>query len=338
MKPVRWGILSTAGIGLNRVIPAMQQVPLCSILAIGSRDGEAARATANRLSIERAYGSYEALLDDPDIEAVYIPLPNNLHVEWCAKAMQAGKHVLCEKPLSLTAAEAEPLIAIRDRTSRLIEEAFAIRNHPQWSAMRDILNSGEIGELRSVQATLAYNNLNPNDIRNKADSGGGALYDIGSYAIAGCRYVFGEEPARVVATLDQDAAFKTDRLTTVILEFPKGHASFTVCTQGGPDTGGTHQHFAILGSKGWLRAEFPFSHSVPSACRLFIGHDKSIGTQPAREIEFPALNQYSLQGERFSRLVRGEAVEQHPLEIAIANMRVIDAVFRSGRSASWDRV
>ena len=338
MKPVQWGVLSTAGIGLNRVIPAMQQVPVCSIRGIASRDGEAARAAAKRLSIEQTYGSYQALLDDPDIEAVYIPLPNHLHVEWCAKAMQAGKHVLCEKPIALTAAEAEPLLAIRDRTSRLIEEAFAIRNHPQWSAMRDCLKSGEIGELRSVQATLAYNNMNPNDIRNKPDIGGGALYDIGSYAIAGCRYVFGAEPVRVVGSLDHDATFKTDRLTTAILEFPKGHASFTVTTQGGPDTGGTHQHFGIVGSRGWLRAEFPFSHSIPSVCRLFIGHDKSIGTKPAREIEFPVLNQYALQGERFSRLVRGEAVEQHPLEGAIANMRVIDALFRSARNGGWERV
>src|SRR6185436_13162088 len=146
MKPVRWGILSTAGIGLNRVIPAMQRVPSCNVLAIASRDGAAARAAADRLTIERAYGSYEALLEDPDIEAVYIPLPNHLHVEWCAKAMQAGKHVLCEKPIALTAAELEPLITIRDRTSRLIEEAFAIRNHPQWKAMRDCMKSGEIGE------------------------------------------------------------------------------------------------------------------------------------------------------------------------------------------------
>jgi len=338
MKPVQWGVLSTAGIGLNRVIPAMQQVPLCSIRGIASRDTEAARAAAKRLSIERTYGSYQALLDDSDIEAVYIPLPNHLHVEWCAKAMQAGKHVLCEKPIALTAAEAEPLLAVRARTSRIIEEAFAIRNHPQWSAMRACLQSGEIGELRSVQATLAYNNMNPNDIRNKPDIGGGALYDIGSYAIAGCRYVFGAEPVRVVGSLDRDATFKTDRLTTAILEFPKGHASFTVTTQGGPDTGGTHQHFGIVGSKGWLRAEFPFSHSIPSACRLFIGRDKSIGTKPAREIEFPVLNQYALQGERFSRLVRGEAVEQHPLEGAIANMRVIDALFRSARNGGWERV
>ena len=338
MKPVRWGILSTAGIGLNRVIPAMQHVPSCSVLAIASRDGAAARAAADRLSIERAYGSYDALLEDPDIEAVYIPLPNHLHVEWCAKAMQAGKHVLCEKPIALTAAELEPLITIRDRTSRLIEEAFAIRNHPQWKAMRDCMKSGEIGELRSVQATLAYNNMNPNDIRNKADIGGGALYDIGSYAIAGCRYVFAEEPVRVVATLDRDPTFKIDRLTTAILAFPQGHASFTVSTQGGPDTGGTHQHFAVLGSRGWLRAEFPFSHAVPSDCRLFIGHDKSIGTKPTREIMFPVLNQYGLQGERFSRLVRGEAVEQYPLEGAIANMRVIDAVFRSGQTGNWEQV
>jgi predicted dehydrogenase len=204
--------------------------------------------------------------------------------------------------------------------------------------MRDCLASGEIGELRSVQATLAYNNTNPADIRNRADVGGGALYDIGSYAIAGCRLIFGDEPVRVIAAMDRDRTLGIDRLTTAILEFPRGHASFTVTTQGGPDTGGTHQHLGIVGSKGWIRAEFPFSHSVPSPCRLFIGHDKSIGSKPAREIAFPVLNQYGLQGDRFSRLIRGEAVAQFPLEGAIANMRVIDALVTSAKRQIWQSI
>jgi len=337
-EPVRWGVLGAAGIALNRVIPAMQAVAVCDVRAIASREAGKARAAADRAGIEIAYGSYEELLADSAIEAIYIPLPNHLHVEWCAKAMEAGKHVLCEKPLALTADEAVPLLAIRDRTGRHIEEAFAIRNHPQWQAMRDCIRSGEIGELRYVQTTLAYNNVNPEDIRNRADIGGGGLYDLGSYAITGCRYVFETEPVRVVALIDHDPSFKTDRLTSAILEFARGQAVFTVSTQAGPKSGGTHQHFSVVGSKGWIRAEFPFSHAIPSACRLFIGDDRSVGTKPAREISLPEVNQYGLQGERFSRLVRGEPVAQFPLEDAIANMRVIDALFRSAKAGGWEGV
>ncbi len=247
-------------------------------------------------------------------------------------AMQAGKHVLCEKPIALTAREAEPLLAVRDRTGRLIEEAFAFRNHPQWPALRQLLASGEIGPIRSMQVTLAYCNADPDIIVNRADVGGGALYDIGCYAVAGCRYAFASEPVRGFASMRLDAAFGTDALTSATLEFPEGHASFTVTTQGGPNTGGTHQHLGIVGSKGWLRMDFPFSHSVPSSCRILIGHDKSIGSQHAREIEFPICNQYELQAERFSRLVRGDAVEPFPLETAIANMRAIDALMLSAKS------
>lgn len=337
-NPVKWGILSTAGIAQGRVIPAMQAAENCSVDAIASRQEGTARAVADKLGIERAYGSYEALLADPEIEAVYIPLPNHMHVEWCAKAMEAGKHVLCEKPIAMSAEEAASLVAVRDRTGKFIEEAFAIRNHPQWKAMRDIITSGEIGEIRFVQSTMCADNRNPNDIRNKADIGGGSMYDQGSYCITGARYVFGEEPKRAISLLDIDPTFKTDRLSSAILQFPSGQAVFTVSTQAGPSGGGSHQHFSVVGSTGWIRAEFPFAHGTPTACRLFIGHDKSVGTKPAREMEFPALNQYTLQGERFSRLIRGENVEQFPLESAINNMRVIDAIFRSGKSESWEKV
>ncbi len=337
-EPVKWGILSTAGIAQGRVIPAMQAVPNCSVDAIASRDEGTARAVADKLGIKRAYGSYEALLADSEIEAVYIPLPNHMHVEWCTKAMEAGKHVLCEKPIAMSAEEASSLLAVRDRTGKFIEEAFAIRNHPQWKAMRDLVTSGEIGEIRFVQTMMCADNRNPNDIRNKADAGGGSLYDQGSYCITGARYVFGEEPTRAIGLMDIDGTFKTDRLTSAILEFPSGQAVFTVSMQAGPSGGGSHQHFSVVGSTGWIRAEFPFAHGTPTACRLFVGHDKSVGTKPAREMTFPALNQYSLQGERFSRLVRGENVEQFPLETAINNMRVIDALFRSAKAGGWEKV
>ena len=337
-EPVRWGILSTAQIGLNRGIPAMQSMPMCSIDAIASRSEATARAAADKVGIKRAHGSYEALLADPDIEAVYIPLPNHMHVEWCKKALEAGKHVLCEKPLSMTADEAKPLLALRDKTGLHIEEGFAIRNHPQWAAIRRTINNGEIGDLRYVQTTLAFNNVNPNDIRNKPDVGGGGLYDLGCYAIVGCRYIFNDEPVRVVSAMEYDPTFKVDRLTSVLMQFPTGHATLTVCTQAGPAHGGTLQHLQAVGTKGWTRSDFPYAHRVPEACRVMIGDDASIGTQHAREISFPAVNQYALQGERFSRLVRGEAVERFPLEDGIANMKVLDAVFRSAKSGAWETV
>ncbi|MBP09461.1 MAG: Gfo/Idh/MocA family oxidoreductase [Arenicellales bacterium] len=338
MEPVKWGVIGTARIAMDRVIPAMQSTPDCEIVAIASRNDETARSAASSAGIERAYGSYQALLDDPGIDAVYLPLPNHLHLAWCLKALEAGKHVLCEKPITLDAAEASQLIAFRDRAHLVIEEAFAIRNHPQWDTLREVLNSGEIGSPISAQATLAYSNLDPADIRNRPEDGGGALYDIGSYAITASRLVFDAEPRRAIALIDRDARFGTDRLTSAILQFPHGHASFSVTTQGGPAAGGSHQHFGLVCSKGWLRAEFPFAHSTPAGCRLFVGDHKSTGTRPSREITLPAVNQYALQAERFSRLVRGEKARSFPLETALANMRVIDALFRSEQSGSWETV
>ncbi|SVA36860.1 uncharacterized protein METZ01_LOCUS89714 [marine metagenome] len=338
MEPVKWGVIGTARIAMDRVIPAMQSTPDCEIVAIASRSEETARSAASGAGIERAYGSYQALLDDPGIDAVYLPLPNHLHLAWCLKALEAGKHVLCEKPITLDAAQATQLIALRDRTHLVIEEAFAIRNHPQWDTLRELLDSGEIGSPVSAQATLAYSNLDPADIRNRPEDGGGALYDIGSYAITASRLVFDAEPWRVIALIDRDARFGTDRLTSAILQFPHGHASFSVTTQGGPAAGGSHQHFGLVCSKGWLRAEFPFAHSTPAGCRLFVGDHKSTGTHPSREVTLPAVNQYALQAERFSRLVRGEKARSFPLETALANMRVIDALFRSEQSGSWETV
>jgi predicted dehydrogenase len=338
MDKVRWGVLSPAMIALNRVIPAMRDVANATVLGIASRDADRARAAADKAGVEKSYGSYEAMLADPAIEVVYIALPNHLHIEWCLKAMDAGKHVLCEKPLSMNAREAEPLIAARARTGVFIEEAFQIRNHPQWAALRELVDGGEIGTVRGVQALMSYNNRNPDDIRNKPETGGGALYDIGSYAVTGCRMAFGAEPVRALALFENDPSFGTDRLATAILEFPTGQATILISTQAGPATGGSHQHFGLIGDKGWARMDFPFAHAVPTACHLFIGGAGSIGSRPTREIAFPAVNQYTLQAERFSALVRGAKVPSFPVELGIANMRVLDALRRSGESRTWENV
>lgn len=234
MNKVQWGVLGTSMIALNRVIPAMQAVSIINVVAIASRDHKRAQEVAAKVGIEKAYGSYEGLLADPSIDAVYIPLPNHLHIEWCLKALAAGKHVLCEKPVAMDAQEAELLLEARAKSGRLIEEAFAIRNHPQWTALRQVIESGEIGAVRGVQTVMCYNNRNPNDIRNIADIGGGALYDIGSYAVAGCRMVFGDEPTRAFGLFEMDPEFHTDRLTSAILEFPSGQATILLSTQAAP--------------------------------------------------------------------------------------------------------
>ena len=228
---LRWGVLSTANIGLRKVLPAMQQGENTVIAAIASRDLAKARRAAAELDIPMAYGSYEELIADPNIDAIYNPLPNQFHVPWTIKAAEAGKHVLCEKPISLTVAEAKTLLQVRARTGVIICEAFMIRSFPQWLRLRELLAQGRIGELRSVTGVFSYYNTDPANIRNQVECGGGALYDIGCYLIHASRYAFGQEPTRVVAALDRDPAMHTDRLTSALLEFPGGHAIFTCGTQ-----------------------------------------------------------------------------------------------------------
>ena len=203
-RPIRWGVLGTAAIAVQRTIPAMHAAQSATLLALASRDADRCRGIASALSIPRAYGSYEALLADPDIDAIYLPLPNQLHFEWSVRALEAGKHVLCEKPLCLRASDVAELCAVRDRTGRTIEEAFAFRNHPQWAKIAGLIAADGIGAVRSVHAMLAKQFLDPADIRNNPAAGGGALYDLGSYAISACNLVFGRMPQRVVAAIDRD--------------------------------------------------------------------------------------------------------------------------------------
>jgi len=230
-RKLRWGALSTAAIGLKKVLPAMQQGQHSTVVAIASRDLAKAQQAASALGIPTAYGSYEELLADPAIDAVYNPLPNHLHVPWTIKAAEAGKHVLCEKPISLTVAEALPLLEVRERTGVKIGEAFMVRSSPQWLRLRELLNEGRIGELRSVLGFFGYFNADPANIRNQVESGGGALLDIGCYLILASRYAFRAEPARVIACIDRDPQMRTDRLTSAILEFPAGQSVFTCSTQ-----------------------------------------------------------------------------------------------------------
>ncbi len=331
-RKVSWGVLGAADIGLKRVIPAMQRGEVSRIDAIASRDLAKAKAAAKSLGIARAYGSYEELLADPAIEAIYNPLPNELHVPWTIRALQAGKHVLSEKPIALNAKEAEALIAARKRTGKLVAEAFMVRHHPQWRRAHEIARSGAIGEARAIQTFFAYRLLDADNIRNKPP-GGGALYDIGCYAILTARYVFGAEPTRVVASLDIDPKFGTDRLASALIEVPGGRCLTFTCATQIPN----YQRVTIVGEAGRVEVLVPFNALIDRPMRIVVDSGADLVGGGARIEEFPVCDQYTLQGDAFSRAVLGEAPLEFPIEDAIANMRVIDAAFRSAKSGGWEK-
>ncbi len=329
-QKLRFGVLSTASIGLHKVIPAMQQGELTTVAAIASRDGNKAKEAAGALDIPKAYGSYEELLADPEIDAIYNPLPNQLHVPWTTKAAEAGKHVLCEKPLSMTVAEAKSLLDVRARTGVKICEAFMIRSFPQWLRLRQLLEEGRIGELRSVVGFFSYFNINPANIRNRLETGGGGVYDIGCYCIHAARYAFRHEPARVVAALERDPEMHTDRLASAILEFPSGQAIFTCSTQLIP-----YQRMHFLGTRGRIELEIPFNAPPDRPTRLFLDSTGDLtGSGISTEI-FPVANQYTLQGDAFARAVFENIQVPVPLEDSIGNMAVIEAIFASAHSGGW---
>lgn len=333
MERVRWGVLGDAAIGRLKVIPAMQKGRHITVDAIASRDVDRARRATEALGVPKAYGSYEDLLADADIEAVYIPLPNHLHVPWSIKAAEAGKHVLCEKPIALSAREAESLLEVRDRTGVLIQEAFMVHTNPQWLRARELVRGGRVGQLRAMQWLFSYMNTDPDNVRNKADIGGGGIYDIGCYPITTGRFIFEEEPTRVVALVERDPDFRTDRLASVILDFPSGQASFVCSTQLVP-----YQRAHILGTTGRLEIEIPFNAPPDRPNRIFIDDGAALGGHSAAVEVFPAVDQYTIQGDVFSAAIRGERAQATPLEGSVANMRVIDAVFRSAESGEWESV
>jgi predicted dehydrogenase len=328
---LRFGVLSTANIGLKKVIPAMQRGELTAVVAIASRDLAKAREVAQSLGIPTAYGSYDELLADPNVDAIYNPLPNQLHASWTTKAAEAGKHVLSEKPLSMTVDEAKTLLAVRARTGVKICEAFMIRSAAQWLRVRQLLDEGRIGELRAVNAHFSYFNVNPANIRNRVETGGGGVYDIGCYCIQAARFAFRQEPVRVVATLDRDPRLGTDRLASALLEFPAGHAIFTCSTQLIP-----YQRVHFLGTRGRIEVEIPFNLPNDRPTRLFIDSSGDLTFKDITPETFPVADQYTLQGDAFARAIRGNTEVPVPLEDSIGNMAVIDAIFRSAQSGQWE--
>ena len=333
MEKVRWGVLSTAKIGIEHVIPALMKSSGGQLVAIASRDLPRARAAAERFAIPKAYGSYEALLADPEVDAIYNPLPNHLHVPWTEKAAEHGKHVLCEKPIALTATEARQLIDVRDRTGVLIEEAFMVRCHPQWQRAREMVRQGQIGDLRAVQAFFSYMNRDPDNIRNIVEAGGGAVYDIGCYPIVVSRFLFDEEPQRAVALMERDPDMGTDRLTSAVLDFPSGQASFVCSTQ---LVG--HQRVEIFGTKGRIEIAIPFNAPANETTRIYLDSGGAPAGASAEVEVIEPVDQYALQADLFAAAIRSGGGLAFPLEDSVKNMRVIDAVYRSGRSGAWEEV
>lgn len=332
MKKVSWGILSTAKIGREKVIPAMQKGQWSHVAAIASRSLDAARKVAGDMGIAKAYGSYEELLADPGIEAIYNPLPNDLHVALTLAAARAGKHVLCEKPFAMNAPEAE---ALREVASQVhIMEAFMVRFHPQWLRARELVRSGALGELRTVQVFFSYFNRQPGNIRNRPEVGGGALYDIGCYAIVAGRFLFECEPLRVMALIDRDPDFQTDRTVTAMADFGGGRRlDFTVSTQSVP-----YQRVQAIGTQRRLELEIPFNAPLGGSTRIFLDDASQPGGASAVAETIPACDMYTLQGDAFSQAVRGEIPLPYGLIDALCNMRIIDALFKSGSSGQWEAV
>jgi predicted dehydrogenase len=333
MNKVRWGVLGAARIAVNRVIPAMKRSECCEVVAIASRDLARAQSTARDLEIPNAYGSYEALLADPEVEAIYNPLPNHLHVPWSIRAAEAGKHILCEKPVGMNVAETLELLAVRNRTGVVMGEAFMVQVHPQWRRIVELVRGGRIGKLRSAIGTFSYFKLEPDNIRNIREFGGGALMDIGCYPIKTSRMVFGEEPLQVSAAITRDPRFSNiDMLTSAILEFPSGHCNFTCSTQIM-----FQQSMRFYGTEGRIEPEIPFNAAVGRVARVRIDDGRDLEGGGAVIEEIPPCDQYSLQSDAFARAIREGGEVPVPLEDSLKNMAVIDAVFRSAETGRWEQ-
>jgi len=326
MSKVRWGQISTANIGVKKVLPAMQRGKYSEVVAIASRELTRARQAAHALGIPKAYGSYQELLADPDIDAVYNPLPNHLHVPWSIRALEAGKHVLCEKPLALTAAEAQSLLDVAKRYPKLkVMEAFMYLYHPQWVRAKKLVGEGKIGTLRTIHSFFSYYNDDPANVRNMAEIGGGGLMDIGCYNISLARFIFDKEPQRVVGIVEYDPQFKTDRLASGMMDFGDGTATWTCSTQLAP-----YQRVNIFGTRGRIEIEIPFNAPPNKPCKMWYETKGKL-----EEIVLPTTDQYTVQGDLMSLAILKDLPVPTPLEDGVNNMRVIEALVASGRAGTW---
>ena len=326
MSELRWGVMSTADIALKKVIPGMRRAGRTAVVAIASRDEPRARAAATELGIPRAHGSYEALLADPEVDAVYIPLPNHLHAEWTIAAVRAGKHVLCEKPLAMTSADAERMVRAAQDAGVHLMEAFMYRHHPSWVAVVELVRAGRIGRLQSVQSWFSYYNDDPANIRNILDAGGGALYDIGCYNVSLSRLLFDAEPNDVQASVTRDPATGTDVLTSAILRFETGVATFTCSTRLETD-----QRVHIYGDDGRISIDIPFNIPPLLPTRIHVTHGGDAPVDPDTEtFTFEPADPYGVEVEAFSTAVLDGRPTPVPATDAVANLKVIERVFAAG--------
>jgi len=326
MRKIRWGVLSTARIGLQKVLPAMQQGKHCELIAMASRNVESAKQAAAQLGIPKVYGSYEELLNDPEIEAIYNPLPNHLHVPWTIKAIEAGKHVLCEKPIATSVSELQQLLNVAKAHPQIkVMEAFMYRRHPQWLKARELAQSGRIGEVRTLHSFISFFNNDAKNVRNKPEMGGGTLFDVGCYSVSIPRFIFGAEPKRVCAQMDIDPNFHIDRTISGILDFGPRTSSFTCSMQLA-----RHQNATIFGTEGKIEIELPLNPLPERPAKIVLHNGNG-----AQEILSDSCNQFTLQGDAFSLAIINDAPVAVPLADSLANMKVIEALFESARKETW---
>jgi predicted dehydrogenase len=329
MDKIRWGVLGAAKIAREKVIPAMQGKEGFEVAAIASRSFDRAKTTAENLGIAKYYGSYEELIQDPDIDAIYNPLPNDLHVSYSLQCIQAGKHVLCEKPLALHAEEVQKLVRARDKHGVKVGEAFMVASNPQWKKAKSIVQSGELGTLRAVQGFFSYYNRQKDNIRNIAENGGGGVWDIGCYPVFTSRYVLGEEPTRLAALLDIDPEFGTDRVGSVIMQYPSVQMTFTISTQLVP-----YQRMIFYGEKKALEVRIPFNAPIDLPNELHLHHGDIVGHK-VEIIQLPVSDQYTEQAVEFSQAVQRDLPEPVSLESAYQNTRILEAIFQAAKEERW---
>ncbi|RFC68577.1 MULTISPECIES: Gfo/Idh/MocA family protein [Mesorhizobium] len=326
----RWGVLSTAKIAREQLIPAIVEAEGSVLAAIASRDLSKAKKLTAHFGARHAFGSYEELLASDQVDGVYIPLPTSQHVEWTAKAIEAGKHVLVEKPLALDAKDIAPLIKLRNKKKVLVCEAFMVTYHPQWLKVRELVQSGAIGTLKHVQGAFTYFNVDPNNMRNKVELGGGALLDIGVYPTVGTRFVTGKEPKRVQATVERDKKFKTDTYSSIRADFGDFELSFYVATQLA-----ARQFMVFHGDKGYIEVSAPFNAGVYDHHRVELHNQRHTEAQVWR---FPGAQQYRYEIETFAKVAQGGSGEVFTLENSVKNQKLIDAIFRAGKVNGWEKV
>jgi predicted dehydrogenase len=338
-RKIRWGVLGVARIATLKVIPATQAGEYSEVTAIASRDEARARAAAGQLGIPKAYGSYEALLADPDVDAVYNPLPNHLHVPWSIRAADAGKHVLCEKPIGLDAADAERLIAARDRSGVKMQEAFMIRTHPQWTSAVDLIHDGRIGEVKSIVGAFSFLLTDRRNVRTVAEWGGGGLLDLGCYLVHAARWILRREPVRVAAVMEMDPETRIDRLASILLDFAAdasagpAHALGTCSMYEAP-----YQRIHVFGTHGRVEIEIPFNAPLGGSSRIFVGDGSDPTGVAAEALALAPCDQYTIQADRFSRAILDDTDVALPLEDSVRNMRVLDALARAAAAGRWDAI